>query len=1325
MKIPKKIKKALFSLVLTMTVSVSNIPMSFAQKSNEPKGYVTITAEKFTLGLGYLQEPIKVPFYEGDTYADITIRALGKDNLKYEYSTYGFYLSGIKDDDTREPNVPQYILDQGVDIGGREYEEWLKEFDYTSMSGWMYAVDNDFPDVGAGNLSPKDGDVCRWQFTIHGLGMDLGEDGFGMGEPYIDVADRDDLTEEVAEINSSENKNSLLKDTEIKEAYEEAYKVLEDLTSTQDEVDNAYEKLNEAVDGLKPDTYLYRVTHGDVAYYTPNTPEEYRDTEYEPDINKKNYRKWGPWEMAKNKVNFSADSNLFYGKEVIIKKGAKIEGSTSTNASQTLDDETDKAIKVLPRAYTKYSKAYIYFSLKGTPYNGKTTDNIGRVLLSDVDAGEDYKPASIFRSAVKVDGGYDYVPKNFSILGNYKDSTDSSHVNLEKGRWKNPSYAPDSVKNKTGEWSHIGYNSKGEPIMNPYFPSTSLHYLGCAEPKNYDWKTNPFGRNNTFDGAAYADDRYELMESLFENGVFDYTGTSASQKKNDINRQIEKFSFSTHPTKDTAILLGQRSIGTHKRELAVLNPPGDLYLASLKVYDNGTEIASYTYDISTGKRTRKNASDVVPGKEYTVKVKLGNAKNRKILATKNQATIGITKEKKFLNLKTVNEKQLSNVLNNQSSSNGIGPKIGNLSSNITFNIKAPTDCQVFDIYGLVGNNHDGTDNMDYTNDAGFVRMYTEDAFREGEVIVKKANLKAASIELLDTSNNSVVYSSTGNIVNTAIIPGKSYKIRYNIKNDGDRPTVVTYRAGYEDSDGTWHSGTSTTSYPTVKVLISYTNTLKVNNSDGNVVDFSASGSNKKITVNGSEDISLTAGGTYSYTTEAIYFANPYLNSRFTVSTDKSIGNSDTTDDTASTTINDLYDAVISDVKIYPAYEYVSSGERHAIFNITYKAKINAATHIKNVGNISSKVNTLITVGDRTLPFKDVLIANNEWQEFSHTLEKVTLKNDTTGVKAVVTLNYDRKMHETNFDNNTGQSSSNVVKVVANPFDGSNSDKVSRIDTSNGASLNGGGVLNNNCLIPRRSNSWTMSHRKHSWSNSTKTYTINNHTYHDEVYTTSSQSTVNKSYTESFEIKKVEFKSKETEGKGTDGWINLLMSNQADLAKVKAGYGFELRIVTEYRTDATRTQPIGNSTTKYTGIIGDNDPGHAWNKGINYSDELFVELPGTEGVHGTRKILSTTGYTGTTNGLVISEKDLSTSSEVVKEFTYTIKPSNTLGISQVGKIFIPTGLKDGKYKISIYTPPISGAISNGKNKYTSLCDRRDVYINVSGSYTDDLNSNIIQ
>lgn len=1064
-------------------------------------------------------------------------------------------------------------------------------------------------------------------------------------------------------------------------------------------------KLNEATDGLAAGTYLYRVTWQNISYYTPVAPARYRDTIYEPAVNKQ-YREWGPWDMGKNKTQIDEiKSNKKYYNQVTIPKGTTVYGQSPTNinGSEVLGTFS-RDTKVYVRAHTTFhaTGSFVYFSLSGTEFAGRNSQNIGRVKASTIQTTE--TPTTIFRSG-------SYLKERFSYLGNYKDTTDSSHINLENGRWKNPSYAPEGLANQYGEWSYIGYNSKGEPLSNPYFPSTELHYLGSSEVKYYDWRDNPFTEKSTFDGSAYTNARRELIGRLLDNGILSYSGN----KETAITNYVKKFTFLTHPIKDTAILKGKRIAKEQTRHFSIENPPGDLYLSSLEVYDGSTKVASYYYNLSNKTATRTNGQNIVPGKTYTVKVKIGNAANREILATKNEAVVGITKESRFLTLSTLSSKQLSNVMT-KGESKSIGSKRGDTSNYITFNVTAPSDAQVFDIYAMVGESHDGTDNMDNTNDAGFVRMYTTSPTTV-EVASNSANLQATSIELLDASNNTVVYSSTGNTINTAIIPGKSYKIRYNITNVGGRPTVTTTTPGSEAADGTWTPGKETVSYPTVKIPISYTNTLKVTNNSGSLADVSSSGTNKKVLVNGSEDISLTAGGKYSYTTEAIYFDNPYLNSTFTINVPKGIGNSDTSDDTARTTIADLYDAVISDVKVYPAYEYVSNGNRHTAYNVTYLAKINAANHIKNIGNISNLVNTRITIGNRVADFEDVLVAKDGYQKFSHVIDGVLLRSDTTGVKATVNLNFDYKVYETNYNNNSGESTSSIVKVVANPFNGSNSDKATRVDTSDGSSASGGGVLNNNCLIPRRSNSWTVSHRKHSWTSSIKNYSIGGSSYSDKVYTSSSDSTVNKYYTESLTIKNILFKSKETEGKGNNGWVDLLVSSQADLAKIKAGYGFELKIVTEYRTNATKTQPTPSSNTSYTGLIGEN--------GVSCSNDIFVELPGTGGVNGTRKILSTTGYSGTTNGLLVTEKDLSTSTELVKEWTYTIKPSNTLGISDVGKIFIPTGLKDGKYKISIYTPPIAGAISDGKNKYTSLCDRRDVYIEVDGVYTDDLDSNIIQ
>ena len=63
-------------------------------------------------------------------------------------------------------------------------------------------------------------------------------------------------------------------------------------------------RLNESYDGLVAGTYLYRTQHVDLTYYTPVTPQQYRDTVHEPSVNVQ-YRTWGPWKMAKNQIGFT------------------------------------------------------------------------------------------------------------------------------------------------------------------------------------------------------------------------------------------------------------------------------------------------------------------------------------------------------------------------------------------------------------------------------------------------------------------------------------------------------------------------------------------------------------------------------------------------------------------------------------------------------------------------------------------------------------------------------------------------------------------------------------------------------------------------------------------------------------------------------------------------------------------------------------------------------------------------------------------------------------------------------------------------------------
>ncbi len=232
-----------------------------------PKGYVTIAIEKFTLGLGYVIEPVKVPFYEGDNIAKLTVDLIGEDNYVSSGSVEsGFYLSSVKDNDTREANVPQYILDNIGDVGERSREGWLGEFDYAFMSGWMYSVNNKFPNFGASDLEPTDGDVIRWQFTLSGFGMDIGggyaeDSNSGSFEgSYIPMANKSDLTKKLAEINSSPDKASILAKDGVQEAYNKAYEVITVAESSQEEVDLALNNLNKVINGSNENVDLVELS---------------------------------------------------------------------------------------------------------------------------------------------------------------------------------------------------------------------------------------------------------------------------------------------------------------------------------------------------------------------------------------------------------------------------------------------------------------------------------------------------------------------------------------------------------------------------------------------------------------------------------------------------------------------------------------------------------------------------------------------------------------------------------------------------------------------------------------------------------------------------------------------------------------------------------------------------------------------------------------------------------------------------------------------------------------------------------------------------------
>lgn len=156
----KPTKLTMVALLLLVTVT-----MSGCGKGNAPQkeaGSCTILVECSTIydnlkdldkGLknhipkdGIILKSQKVKFYEKDTVYDVLKRQLDKNSILIEASFTG---------------KSAYV--EGIDN--------IYEFSCGKKSGWMYSVNDKYPQVSCSEYIVKDGDVIKWRYTC-----DLGED---------------------------------------------------------------------------------------------------------------------------------------------------------------------------------------------------------------------------------------------------------------------------------------------------------------------------------------------------------------------------------------------------------------------------------------------------------------------------------------------------------------------------------------------------------------------------------------------------------------------------------------------------------------------------------------------------------------------------------------------------------------------------------------------------------------------------------------------------------------------------------------------------------------------------------------------------------------------------------------------------------------------------------------------------------------------------------------------------------------------------------------------------------------------------------------------
>lgn len=238
--INKAVQDTIYAALNDAISRMNSIPMKRIKKAN-----IVVSLDAQTLGLGYLIKPTCVTVDESTqaskVITDLIKQAVkarfgedleghqeyhaGEPTEKYAYIHTGtiedsFYLAEVYWPEQGEATVAEYITDKSGPIPASKYAtdragNYLGEFDYYSMSGWMYSVAEtgknedgtfselsapSFPGVGAAQWRMRDGEIMRWQFTVYGYGADLNADNSAWGQGSItgNSGDKTELTYEIA-----------------------------------------------------------------------------------------------------------------------------------------------------------------------------------------------------------------------------------------------------------------------------------------------------------------------------------------------------------------------------------------------------------------------------------------------------------------------------------------------------------------------------------------------------------------------------------------------------------------------------------------------------------------------------------------------------------------------------------------------------------------------------------------------------------------------------------------------------------------------------------------------------------------------------------------------------------------------------------------------------------------------------------------------------------------------------------------------------------------------------------------------------------------------
>lgn len=801
-----------------------------------------------------------------------------------------------------------------------------------------------------------------------------------------------------------------------------------------------------------------------------------------------------------------------------------------------------------------------------------------------------------------------------------------------------------------GEWRILGYSEKGTAIENPYFPADYFRSESSNGMQDYPLFKEPW---NAAISDRLADSRSEIdiLAQQYVDGL-----TFAAQK-------------SAYDTKYEAVsrLLSQRSdwrqhvknfggISTNNRAAQTR------WLMQRLSLSNDSSSGDTAYFVGIKSDRQMYITDVASAKE---------GYNR---------DMGITKQV----VKNQDGKVVQTFTRDKNGKVSVSPAkeyvFAGETLTVETTVKNSTKYQMIAPSTQVS--HDGTSGK--MNSAAGGRLGGNKTATIKQTMKVPSNIKQWKVDTKihalhnmlydnsynfddDTANNAFkVYDEQGNFKSSGIelidkngkivgknqaVPGQEYKIRYLYKYSGDNASLP------------------------MNIKVDYEITRQLPNGK----------ETKKGTINsGKSNFKPQNGNVYKFETPYFVYETGVFNTSSTLKLTSNAKhlkhyNTSTKDDSQSANWTGTYDYKVSNVKVIPT-ETVNTTNQEAKVLVKFDVDHQVPSHVTDYAN---DVEFYINIAGKNVLVKEHIQSGTN-RNVSVPID-VNLSGSNQTLKATVVANPNVKVYETDLSNNTGSGTGQIK----------NEEQVR--------------AYNNNA----RNKEWKQYYEVNDWTGKAVNYpSFNNSKKFSFIdYKRNTPRTLHQELKETYKIDHVWFKSKFTVdnklGPDKNGWVDLLEEN----GKIKAGYGYELKIDVSYNTDAFKNTPeniLGQSGKWARPRLAE-----ALIPNNVYMQAPDDKLYSVDGDGGTKAQLEVQSMRGTTRG--------------TKNWTYRIKNATAMGESVVGKFYIGEEVSNGQYDMRVFTPKIAGVAGKmteaTKDLNHQLFDSREVTIEVVGSATDDVTDHI--